>query len=393
MDAYTLAATICLASAIMASSLYALYLASPEQRCLRDWALAGLLFFANSGLNLLIFGTQPPYWLAPALSNALLVAAQAALLVGLRRYLGLRPGWPLLGLLMLLVFAGHGLPWMRQGVEHRLMSLWPLLMAINLATIWTMLRSPGFGWRSELMPLLALLLFNVLQTALRLVLVLSGQAQGLKLMGSDFLQTSGQLALLMFILLCGMGCAFLIIRGQARQLREIAESDAMTGWRNRRSLGLSMPAEQARSQRLQQPFALILFAIDHFKLINDRHGHEVGDRAICHVTQTVAEELRDYDGRFRIGGEEFLVLIPADAAAHVRAIAERLRERIQRTPLGELTITVSVGCALFRPGVEDWQGTLKRADEALYAAKRGGRNRSVAHDELPADAGLQPQPA
>lgn len=383
MDAFTLSATICLAAAIMASSLFALYLASGEQRCLRDWALAGALFLASSGLALTVAGTQPAYWLAPALNNTLLVSAYAALLVGLRRYLGLRPGWSWLGLLALLVYAAHGLPWLRQGVEQRLTVLWPLLMAINLLTLWTMRRSPGFGWRSELMPLAVLLAFNVLQIALRLALVLSGQAQGLTLMGNDFLQTSGQLALLLFILLCGMGCAFLIISGQARQLREIAERDALTGWRNRRSLELSLAAEQARSQRLQQPFALILFDIDHFKAINDRHGHALGDRAIRHVTQTVAEELRDYDGRFRIGGEEFLVLVPADAAAHTGAIAERLCRRVAQTPLGELVITVSAGSARHRPGAEDWQGTLQRADDALYAAKRGGRNRSVVHDELP----------
>ncbi|WP_374659348.1 diguanylate cyclase [Inhella sp.] len=393
MDAFTLSATICLAAAIMAASFLALYLAHAEQRCLRDWAFAGGLFFANSALALLLFGGKPPYWLAPAFINTLLVAAYASLLVGLRRYLGLRPGWPLLGVLALLVFSAHGLPWMRQSVEHRLMLLWPSLMAINLAMLWTMWRSPGFGWRSEFVPLAALQLFNVLQHALRLVLVLSGQAQELTLMGSNFLQTSGQLALLFFILLSGMGCAFVVIVGQARQLRALAERDAMTGWRNRRSLEQSMTPEQARARRLQQPFALILFDIDHFKRINDHHGHEIGDRAICHVTQLVADELRDYDGRFRIGGEEFLVLIPAEAAAHAPAIAERLRRRVEQTPLGELLITVSVGCARFRPAAEDWQSTLKRADEALYAAKRSGRNRSLAHEDLSADGEPHAQPA
>ncbi|MBN8489703.1 MAG: GGDEF domain-containing protein, partial [Burkholderiales bacterium] len=378
MDAFTLSATICLAAAIVAGSFLALYLAHSEQRCLRDWAIAGGLFFANSALALLIFGSQPPYWLAPAFINTLLVAAYAALFVGLRRYLGRQPGWPLLGVLALLVFFAHGLPWMRHSVEHRLIVLWPSLMAINLATLWTMWRSPGFGWRSEFVPLAALQLFNVLQHALRFVLVLSGQAQQLTLMGSNFLQTSGQLALLFFILLSGMGCAFVVIVGQARQLRELAERDVMTGWRNRRSLELSMAPEQARARRLQQPFAFILFDIDHFKRINDQHGHETGDRAICHVTHLVAEELRDYDGRFRIGGEEFLVLVPAEAAAHAPAIAERLRRRVEQTALGDLAITVSVGCARFRPADENWQTTLQRADQALYAAKRSGRNRSLA---------------
>lgn len=382
MDAFTLAVATSLAAAIMAASLFALFRASPENLCLRDWSVAGLLFFVNSAIALAVFGRQVPYWLAPALINSLLVAAHLAFLVGLRRHLGHRPGWDGLALGTLAAFLLHGLPWLRESVEHRLLVLYPLLMAVNLAAVVVILRSPGRGLRSALTPLLVLLLLNILQNGLRWGLVLSGQAKGLTLMGSDFLQTSGQLALLLFILLLGMGCALPVISAQARSLREMAESDAMTGWRNRRGLLLTMRQVQAHSRRRQQAFALVLFDIDHFKRINDHHGHDVGDQAICHITRIVAEELRDYDSRFRLGGEEFLVLVPADGAEHVHAIAERLRQRVERSPFRELALTVSVGHARFRPADEDWEQTLKRADLALYAAKRSGRNRCLAHEDL-----------
>ena len=383
MDAFSLSVTITIAAAIMASGMYSLYLANRAQTCLRDWAGAGLLFFVNSALVLATSSAPPPYWMTPALHNSLLFCAHAALWVGVRRYLGQRPGWPVVALLGVVVFLAHDLPLLRKSVDQRLMILWPLLMIINFSTAWAMLRTHDFRLKSGFTPLVVLLLLNVAQHGIRAGFLITGEASGLAHRGNDLLQTSGHLALLVFILLCTVACAFLIIRDQAMQLRALAQNDAMTGWRNRRSMTQTLTQVQSHSQRHGQTFALILFDIDHFKKINDAHGHHVGDQAICHVTRAVAEELRDYEDRFRIGGEEFLVLVPAATASQAPAVAERLRQRVALAPLDAIEITVSVGVAVFRTWSESWEDTLKRADEALYAAKRNGRNRCVMHDALP----------
>jgi diguanylate cyclase (GGDEF)-like protein len=124
---------------------------------------------------------------------------------------------------------------------------------------------------------------------------------------------------------------------------------------------------------------MLVFDIDHFKAINDRHGHALGDEALCHVTVLAAGVVRGCDSLFRIGGEEFAVLLGAPDAAHARAIAERLREQVETHPLHAggcaVPMTVSVGVAALDPADASWEDVLARADAALYHAKQHGRNR------------------
>jgi diguanylate cyclase (GGDEF)-like protein len=127
----------------------------------------------------------------------------------------------------------------------------------------------------------------------------------------------------------------------------------------------------------------ITFDIDHFKPINDRYGHGVGDAAICHVTALSARVLRGYDALFRIGGEEFAVLVVGEHAGNVGAMAERLREAVVAAPLTvegmPVPMTVSVGVAALDAHDRKWEEILRRADEALYHAKQNGRNRVSVH--------------
>jgi diguanylate cyclase (GGDEF)-like protein len=127
----------------------------------------------------------------------------------------------------------------------------------------------------------------------------------------------------------------------------------------------------------------ITFDIDHFKAINDRYGHGLGDAAICHVTALSARVLRGYDALFRIGGEEFAVLVVGENLGAVCGIAERLREVVAGGPLTvdgvAVAMTVSVGVAALDPHDHKWEDILRRADEALYYAKQHGRNRVSVH--------------
>ena len=168
-----------------------------------------------------------------------------------------------------------------------------------------------------------------------------------------------------------------------RQLIEIATTDALTGVSNRRHFLDLCERELAKARRYRTPLSLIILDIDHFKKFNDTYGHDVGDDVLRTVAQALKHELRTEDILARYGGEEFVVLLPETPLADALAVAaERLRKRIENTPLetvhGSLKITISLGVASFSEERNDIRSILKRADEGLYAAKQRGRNQSVA---------------
>jgi len=382
VDADTLVIVICITAAVMGTSMLALYLASPDYGSLRDWALAGLAFFLF-GLTALPALREPERAMAMiAISNTLLACGHAALWVGLRRLLGLRPGWRWMALLAALLMALHQLPWVQAAAGNRLLLLWPLMISLNLGLCWQAWRSPGFGARSPLLPLTLLALLHALQMAVRMALAIDWQSFVLSPPQYTGARRVGLLLLFLHVLLGAMACAYAVIRSQALQLKGLSETDTLTGWLNRRRLEPALAAAQAQSRRYDRAFALLVFDIDHFKRVNDGHGHGVGDRALAHVAGVVADALRDVDLRFRIGGEEFLVLLPPESAAQALAVAERLRAAVAGAPLrlpggGSLALTVSVGAAVHRAPDEPWEATLQRADAALYQAKQQGRNRCV----------------
>ncbi|TWB63582.1 GGDEF domain-containing protein [Nitrospirillum viridazoti] len=178
-------------------------------------------------------------------------------------------------------------------------------------------------------------------------------------------------------------------RLQARLIR-LAEQDPLTGIANRRVLWEKGERLVARAHQRGGMLAVLMVDIDHFKAINDRWGHGVGDMVITRVAQTIAGVIRATDILGRVGGEEFAVALPDADAATVAAVAERVRQAVADLvvdPQTPLRCTVSVGRAILAPGV-DWAALVHAADQALYRAKAGGRNRVEAHlwDEAGRDA-------
>lgn len=170
-------------------------------------------------------------------------------------------------------------------------------------------------------------------------------------------------------------------RHQAEEeLRRLARTDALTGLANRRSLLDALNSERERALRFGTPLCLIMADLDHFKAVNDTHGHSVGDLVLRHVTGLLQAGVRSVDTVGRIGGEEFCVLLPQTALAQGLEAARRLVERARSAPLelergGALRQTVSCGVAQF-DGSESVDALLKRADAALYRAKTAGRDRA-----------------
>ncbi|WP_343729962.1 diguanylate cyclase [Duganella sp.] len=166
-------------------------------------------------------------------------------------------------------------------------------------------------------------------------------------------------------------------------LRMQSETDALTGLPNRRKLMSGLTEHFELFTRYKTPTSVLIFDIDHFKGINDEYGHLVGDKAITTTAEVCRRELRAADFPARLGGDEFVVLMPHTGAEHALTISERLRLKIAEglRALGTLGkgATISGGLSEMIAGDSSYEDVLKRADDALYRAKRDGRNRIVRH--------------
>lgn len=164
-----------------------------------------------------------------------------------------------------------------------------------------------------------------------------------------------------------------------RRLYDFAHTDALTGLPNRRFIIDRLQQEWALFARKRVPFSVLLLDIDHFKAINDEHGHDAGDGVLQRVAQILRREIRTEDTVGRFGGEEFLIIAPVLDREAAMCVAERVRAAIAREPFGPQdapwSISASVGVASARPAMEEARVLLKRADLALYEAKGAGRNR------------------
>lgn len=166
------------------------------------------------------------------------------------------------------------------------------------------------------------------------------------------------------------------------QIRQLATHDDLTGLLNRRAMLDRMQLEQRRSLRSGSPLLIAQLDIDHFKAVNDTHGHAAGDLVLQSFADTVRRNVRDTDVLARWGGEEFVLLLCDTPASDAVTLMERLRQAVQamQVPVAQggqpITVTVSIGLARHAPA-DPLAGTLERADQALYAAKAGGRNRVV----------------
>lgn len=166
------------------------------------------------------------------------------------------------------------------------------------------------------------------------------------------------------------------------ELQRLASTDPLTGILNRRTFLSRAEEECDRAQRYGRPLALAMIDIDHFKAVNDTFGHAVGDQAICHLANVISAGLRKSDIFCRWGGEEFALILTETDDQPALITAQRLRLSIEETPLlrdeiGEapLQLRVSIGVGAFDPGEETLDAFIDRVDQALYSAKRTGRNK------------------
>ena len=164
------------------------------------------------------------------------------------------------------------------------------------------------------------------------------------------------------------------------RLYRLAVTDGLTGAFNRQYLNQTLAAEVERHRRYGQPLCVALVDVDHFKSVNDRFGHRVGDRALVWLVERLREAVRGVDPIVRFGGEEFLIVYPNTELVGAERVSERIRQVVAATPMqspgGPIELTVSVGVAACAPGL-DADTLIERADQALYRAKAAGRDQVV----------------
>lgn len=165
------------------------------------------------------------------------------------------------------------------------------------------------------------------------------------------------------------------------RLRQQAATDPLTGLYNRRYVFANIDDQLSRYERYGEVFSIILIDADHFKQINDRHGHGAGDATLRMVSDICRAAVRDIDVVGRFGGEEFIVVLPHTTAAEASVVAERIRkmliEACRQPVAGAVPVTLSMGVAEVSVAASSFDDLLARADEALYEAKKAGRNRVV----------------
>ena len=171
------------------------------------------------------------------------------------------------------------------------------------------------------------------------------------------------------------------IKTELSESRKLLGQDALTGTDNRRAMDAILLREIAHARRQNEPLSVVMLDLDHFKRINDTHGHAAGDAALVHLTRLARSMLRGHDAFIRYGGEEFVLVLPETAEQGAVYVTGRLQALLHRSPLvyADSTIAMAFSAGVATLKEVDTEGSLlRRADAALYEAKRGGRDRVVA---------------
>ena len=203
----------------------------------------------------------------------------------------------------------------------------------------------------------------------------------------------------LYVLFSGMqplflSIGFLLLYSETlqREMHTLARVDSLTGVKNRLALTETATQLLAQAGRAGRPLGVLMLDADHFKSVNDRFGHGGGDKVLLSLVASIRATLRAGNVIGRVGGEEFVVLAPDTGLEQALVLAARIRATVESTPLlmdGHLLqLTVSIGATAAEPGERDVPGLLQRADAALYAAKRAGRNRVMAADRSLAERAL-----
>jgi diguanylate cyclase (GGDEF)-like protein len=378
----------------VAATVWALgaWFAAAERQALLHWAgYAGLsaVTWALLALNL-----QSP----PLLAVLIGVCSAIALRRGIRLFIGRPLPWTgpavLLALVLLAGALGDDPAWrpLQAAVNFGVLAALYFAMALDLRRH----ARDDLQWRYPLALPLPLLLGAVGFGSRSLRALLAPDSVLTEMSAHSALNVGSALSYIVLVLLMHATLMALVVARLLGQLQNLARRDPLTGLYNRRAMHAVLDQHARQRRRAADTFSLMMIDVDRFKDVNDRYGHEAGDRALTHIARLMTQALRTDDRLARFGGEEFVVLLPGARLAQAQGVAESLRLAVQRTPLahGELLVplSVSIGVAEWAGSVEDTSRLLVRADDALYRAKRLGRDRVEVSVPGAAEAPVQPAP-
>lgn len=340
------------------------------------WAL-GLVLHA---VTYLLYGLrgQVSDWASVVLANTLLAGAFALILAAVHQFQGRALPWRRMALPVLataLLFAVFIDDYRARVIAAGVVL--PLQLGMALWSLWR--PHPPAPLRGAAL-LTVGLVAQVLLLTVRggLVAVHGIPAQGLLQASAG--QSVTFMAAFVVVVLASLGFILMTKDRADADNRHVAAHDALTGLANRRSLIAALDRDVARTVRTRESYALMMLDIDHFKAVNDGHGHLAGDQVLCHVAGLLRARLRAQDMVGRYGGEEFLALLPDTLLGGALELAESMRQAVAQTPCmyegRAITVTVSIGvCGGRLEPADGWDMLIHTADQALYAAKAAGRDR------------------
>ena len=379
------------------SMAIAMSVVRPERReGLGLWALA-LVAHTVTYLLFLLRG-QVSDWISVVLANTLLALVFALLLGAVAQFHGRT--MPRLQMALPVVATAALMALFLQSTQGRLLSS-SFLLALQIALMLRALWRPDAPaqLRGALLVSVALGAQGLLLLGRGLWYATKGAPQA-SFVGNGTGQSITLLSAFVVVLLASLGFILMAKDRADAANRHLARHDELTGLANRRMLLQTLARDVARAIRARQPYALLLLDVDHFKAINDTHGHAAGDAVLQHLAGLLRQRLRAQDLAGRWGGEEFLLLLPGTDSGGGQIAAEKLRHMVAQSPCTfqgkSIAFTISIGrCTeALEPGDQP-EHLIAAADEALYAAKREGRNRveSAPLSRMHALIGARPAPA
>jgi len=368
--------TIVLMSGILALLLTAVMLSVRRSyprtvQGLGYWALAPLLVAVATFL----FGArgQIPDWMSVVGANVLLLGGVLLFHFGSQQFFGQPPAYrrwliALAAFTLLLFWFGVVQPDFNIRVQL-VSAAWVCIILANARVIWR--HGPeDFATRYTVIVMLVHATIIVLR-GLATLLPLPNEG----LFVATRIQTIYVVGNALMVIAFAVGLVLLAAERVRGEFQHLAMRDSLTGAMLRRVLVEVCEQELARCRRHGRSMALLMMDVDHFKAINDTHGHQTGDRVLVDFVSRVSALLRRPDLLARFGGEEFVLLLPETSPEEAVAVAERILETVAAPREGLPHITVSIGVATNRPDEDRVDTLLARADRALYKAKREGRNR------------------
>ncbi|WP_462160074.1 GGDEF domain-containing protein [Pseudoalteromonas sp. GB56] len=386
LDSFTIKIAATILSAIMAVTMFAMYKANKEELCFFDWAGAGFfntLGYISTGLlhsNFVEHGENLNSFFL-GLSNTCYFLAHCAILRGLLRHLNLRLFTTEMALAAIIVSLAHQFPVFSGSFENRIILFFTLILIIKMYALYVLGRVMSSTKQWSYAPLFMIEVFFVTQMAVRALMAVSVSSSEVLQDFNHPIQAIGWLADLLYISVATLACVLVVVREQVLEIRRLSLTDQLTGCLNRRAMQTSSEQSFEESKRINSVFGVIAIDIDFFKKINDTFGHDAGDSVIKSTTQAINRRLRKVDKLFRMGGEEFIVTTVGTPLEGISVLAEKIREEVESIKYAfngtDLNVTISLGISISGECDCHWEEVLKRADDALYEAKRAGRNRVV----------------